>query len=162
MARASTKMALEIVKGDEGYKAVMKFANGEVREFEFNSAHALAERFMVHGVEQKLRDRIAASENVEEAVTDIDGLLEALNGGEWTTRGSGEPRDTSGLLVRALAQITGKTNEEVKAIVAGLDKKQQAALRADPDIKAVIDSLKPEPKAPKGVDLGALKATLGL
>lgn len=162
MARTSTKMKMEMKETESGFQAVMEFSNGEKRTFEFGPDHDLFARFAAHGVEQKLRDRIAASETVEDAVKAIDTLVEALGAGDWSTRGSGEPRDTSGLLVRALAQITGKDVEEVKAVVNALDKKQQAALRADPDIAKVIESLRPEKKAPKGVDLAGLKASLGL
>lgn len=163
MARTSTKMKMSMVEGENGYTAKMEFANGETREFAFGMDHDLFARFAVHGVEQKLRDRIAASETVEDAVNAIDGLIEALNAGDWTVRGgTGEPKETGGLLTRALAQITGKALDEVQTVVNALDKKQQAALRADPDIAKVIESLRPAKKAPKDVDLAGLKASLGL
>jgi hypothetical protein len=143
---------------------VMTFANDAVRNFTLSPSDSLFNDFAQHGAEQKIRDKIASCKDADESVAAIDQLLGHLTKGEWgAKRSAGEgPKDSSGLLVKALASLSGKPVEEVQATVGALDKKQQAALRSDPVVAAEMDKFRKPKAAPKGVDLEALKAAMGL
>lgn len=132
---------------------------------------------MVHGLRQKVADAAALSRNPEtgkpatpedkfRAMQRVAERLMGMDGGpaEWNARpGAGEGQPGS-LLVQALVRITGRPVAEIDAEVGKMDKKTQAALRADPDVAPVVAQIKADQdaKAGRGVDtkglLGKLRA----
>jgi hypothetical protein len=78
-------------------------------------------RLALHGLEQKLRDAYAGVSDPEQAYGLARKVLDALRAGQWTVRGSSEPRpDSTEVLAQAVcaaAAAAGKSldPEAVKA-----------------------------------------------
>lgn len=121
-------------------------------------------RAALHGLSQKLGDAGALSagstdEDRCEAISAVAGhLLAADSGDQWNRKAAGDGSGGDGLLVRALVELGGE-REAVKAKVAAMDKKTQAAVRALPQVADIIARL----RAPKNPAIGAnaLAALLG-
>lgn len=159
MSRENTKMSVKV----EGSVVEMTFSNGEVREFDVHHSHSLYHRFAVNGAVEKLRNKISATKTPEEAVQAIDDLLAAFEKGEWATRAeAGESTPAPGLLAQALAVLSGKSVPDCQEFVSSLDKKQQAAMRKEPNVAREIDKLrKPITKAAPEAVQNALASFLG-
>lgn len=110
-------------------------------------------QLMLHGLKQKICDAAAIPRNPEtgrsatpaEKFAAMQAVAQRLLAGEWSAqRGDGSGGSQS-LLFRALSRLyTSKTPDELRAFIAGLDKKQQAALRKNPRVAAVIVELQAE------------------
>lgn len=110
-----------------------------------------------HGAKQKLIDAAAISRDPTtgraasigvkyQAVAEV---LERMKAGQWfKARGEGSG-GAGGLLYRALLEYFAgkKTPDEVRAWLDGKDDAYQAALRKNSAIAAIIDRLRPQPKA---------------
>jgi hypothetical protein len=78
---------------------------------------------------------------------------------EWSRVAEGGPR--GGILFRALSRMyADKTADQVHAFIAGLSKKQQAALRASPKVAAVIRDMESETVKDSTIDADALLAQI--
>lgn len=125
----------------------------------------------LHGYKQKLVDAAAIERDVEtgrpalpvDKHRAIVGVLDHMRQtGEWNRVGGGDGTTTDGLLVRALTEFLGKPVDEVRATVAGWDKRTQAAMRADVSLAPIIARLRLAKDATKarGVDTAGLLASL--
>lgn len=131
-----------------GNTIALSFANGETRSIEVDPASDLFAQAAMFGFVSKLRDRVAETKEVADAVKAVDSLSEAWASGNWTVR-SAEAKPTAGLLAQALANLGNKPLEEAVAFVATLDKKTQAAFRADPTVAAEIERIRPKDEEKK-------------
>ena len=120
---------------------------------------------ILHGLKQKLVDAAAITRNPEtgkpastadkfEAVmkvyTRITGKDASWNQTERTGGGS---TGNAGYLVSALIRMKPQaTRESIETFVDELDKTQQAALRANPKVAAIIAEIKAERKSKKATD----------
>lgn len=163
MADKTPRMSVEY--NEETASFDLTFDNGEVRQIAFGPDHKLFAQAAYHGMEQRIRDKIAGRTDTKECVTLIDSLKAVIDEGEWGIRREGNGEPTGGILAKALARMKGCPLAEAVAFVRTLDKKTQAAYRADPDVSKVVEQIKAEAKAnakpksaPKGVDVSALKA----
>ena len=108
-----------------------------------------------HGRPASAADKYNAILAVYERITDRDDP-------QWNGRAEGDGTSGAGLLVRAVAEATGQSVADVADVVKSWDKKTQAAMRADPTIKPIIDRMKAEQEAKRAtaakatVDTGAL------
>lgn len=141
----------------------LQFSNGETLTL---SADQLTPEIrlaaVMHGLKQKLVDAAAISRNTDtgqsatvadkfEAVKEV---YDRLLAGEWNKR-RGDSEGSGSLLLRALIQMKPeKTREQLETYLSGLTKAQQAALRANPKVAAVIETLRTKPAA--GVDTDAM------
>jgi hypothetical protein len=146
----------------------MDWRNGETRLYELNPG--LLTRYALHGAEQKYGDRTAGEENLEDAIVAVDDLHEQHTRGEWniTREGTGDGFAGSGVIIRALGEVTGKSQEEVKAFITakleagkagGLTRqKLYAAFRASNGVGPVITRMEAEKgaKAAVAVDVERL------
>lgn len=117
-----------------------------------------------HGLKQKLVDAAALSRDPEtgrSATPDdkyqaVKTVYDRLLRGEWNaTAGGGGGTSAGGLLYRALIRLyPGRDAAAIREYLAGLDAKQQAALRGNPKIAAVIADIRAEDDARKGADVG--------
>jgi len=73
-----------------------------------------------HGLEQKLGDQAAGEADVDDAQVSIEDLMGQLDKGEWTSRREGDGFAGASIVVRAIMEASGKTQEEVKAFLAKL------------------------------------------
>lgn len=143
----------------------LDFRNGETRTFDV-LASGLAYQFAGHGAEQKLGDEISNTEDIEDAVLEVDALISRLNQGEWNKeRGPG--LGGTSILIKALlefqtaqAAVEGKpaaTLEEIAKKVKEFTAAQRAALKASPRVKPIIDRLEAEKVAKSAnIDTDAL------
>lgn len=117
---------------------------------------------LVHGLKQKLVDAAAISRNpdtgrsatIEDKYAAVREVYERLIAGEWNKRReAGEGGGTGGLLFAALVRLYAgrKTDEEIRAFLAGKSDKEQAALRASSRVAPIIQAIKDERAAKKGL-----------
>jgi len=163
-AKAPKKM--KISEHREGTRAefTIVFGNGAVHSFELTPDHPLYHDFAVHGARQKLSDAGSTKKDVEGAERAVAGIIEALEGGEWSQRGTGgESAPSGGLLAKALANLYERDLLEVQAYLSNLheDPKERTkihnAMRLDPTIAAEIERIRP-PKKEKKVNEAAASA----
>ena len=142
----------------------LDFRNGKTINYTIPSD--MLPRFAAHGAEQKLGDCIAGLDDVEDCVLAVEKLVAQLEKGEWAAkREAGDGMAGTSILVRALAEKTGKAVDVIKTFLAAKSQAQKLALRNDPSVKPIVDRLEAEKAAKKGgadaVDTGALLAELG-
>lgn len=165
MAQQST---IEATVDNADMLLTLKFSNGKEIVLEVGALSRDMQRAaMLHGVKQKLVDAAAISRNtetgqsatVEDKYQAVAEVAERLRAGEWnkTREGGGA---TGGLLKRALMKMYDKDGEAIDAFLAKKTKEEQAALRANPKVAAIIATLRTEPKASKSIDTDALLADL--
>lgn len=164
MSRKNSVLSLEV---QEDNTVVVTVGGEKSFAYTLHNTDALYHRFAMLGLATKVRNSASGAKSVEEAEAAVEALLTSFGEGKWNTTRNGEgSADTPvyGLLTQAIVSISGgqKTLEEVQEFVSTLDKKTQAALRAEPEIAAAIAALR-KPVAKKStIDVSALKASLGL
>lgn len=170
VTKAPKKVVVKETHG-EGQKCTfnLKFANGAEHEFELTPEHPLYHEFAVHGARQKLSDAASTRKDVDDAEKNVAGLIEALEAGEWSQRGTGGGgAPTGGLLAKALSNLYGQELADVQNYLAGLheDEKERAkihsALRADPTVAAEIERIRPPKKEKKVSESAAQRAAAAL
>lgn len=141
------------------------FRNGAVREEIFTPDSETYAKAAAHGYLQKFGDECAGVNDLDDMVQAIDELLVRVNKGEWTSkREAGSGNSGASVLARALAQVTGKSAEEIKEFLASKSQAEKIALRNNPKVKVVVDQLEAEKLAKKGggVNSDALLDELGI
>lgn len=150
------------------------FKNGRVlqfipnREVKTTDGHLLGERFLAHGIEQKLGDETAGfdpNEDIDDMVLDVAALIERLgkDPAEWSMRREGGGMAGTSILIKALIELSGgkRTAESVTAWMKekNMTQADKMALRQSPQLKPIVERLEQE-KAAKGskIDVGALLA----
>jgi hypothetical protein len=169
------KMQKETFLTDDG-KVIARFdfVNGETRSIKLRDDMIL--KFAGHGALQKIGDSGAGEKEVDDMVEAIDSTIQQLNNGEWNVKREAGGFSGTSIVVRAVAEVTGKDLATVKA---GIEKKLEAlkaagkettrqalyaSFRQNPKIAAVVQRLESEKtkKAASGVDseelLGELAA----
>lgn len=145
--------AVKIV-GDIGALG-LTFANGQRLDLATDQlSQDILLQATLHGLKQKLVDAAAISRNPEtgrsatvadkyEAVKEV---YDRLLAGEWNKRrASGEGQSTGGLLFKALCRMFAtKTPDDIRAFIAAKTKEEQAALRANAKVAAIIAEIKAE------------------
>lgn len=133
-------------------RLILTFSNGD--ELTINTASLSADilsQAIAHGLKQKLVDAAAISRDpsngraasIELKHASVKEVLERLMAGEWNKRREGGG-NAGGLLFRALCVMYDgrKTVEDIKAYLEKLSDKEKAALRKNPKVATVIDSLR--------------------
>jgi hypothetical protein len=161
------KLSITPTVSDDGtVELLCDFRNGE--SYKFTPRKDMYAKFCAHGAEQKLRDEIAGVDDIDDCYLAVTELGGRLDNGEWSLRREGGGMAGTSVLLRALVEYSGKTNEEIKAFLAGIGQAEKIALRssarvnkAGVSLKAIVDRLEAE-KAAKGtkVDTEALLGTL--
>lgn len=131
----------------------------------------------LHGLKQKLVDAAAIKRNedtglpasAEDKYQAVYTVWERLMSGHWNKQPGEASQSGDGYLYRALCRLyEGKaTPEAIRERVKAMDKKEQAALRKNAKIAAVIDEIKAEEAKDVSEDasadaLEALEDALGL
>jgi hypothetical protein len=115
------KMVKEVIIDAEHHHASVRFdfLNGETRSFKIG--HDLMLQFAGHGASQKIGDEAAGEEDVDDMVIAIDAVMERLSKGEWSARreGGGDGFSGASVVIRAIAEVTGKDIAAVKAFLDG-------------------------------------------
>lgn len=115
----------------------------DARELTFDPASvgdAVQRHLLAIGAARTIGDSYNGAESVDEAFADAAKMIGRLVAGETPAkRGAGEPR--VGLLVEALARVSGKSAAICKAVVEQMTDDAKKALRADARIKQAIAEL---------------------
>jgi hypothetical protein len=161
------KMLKESLFPETGLPQVrLDFRNGETRLFQI--PEELLYRFAAHGAEQKLGDETAGETDIDDMVLAVDDLIERLKKLEWNVKREGGGMAGTSVLIKALVELSKKTDETVEAATERVkkflsDKKpaEKTALRNSAKVKPIIDRLEAEKlaKAEK-VDTDALLGQL--
>lgn len=104
-----------IVEGD-GVKVRFDFRNGETRTVDAAELDGAVQlQAMGHGLSQKIGDECAGEEDPEDMVLAVDGMIERLKKGDWrVAREAGDSTAGGSIVVKALAEVTGKTVQQIK------------------------------------------------
>lgn len=119
---------------------------------------------LIHGLKQKLVDAAAMSRNPEtgrEASIDdkyaaVREVYDRLLAGEWNKAREGQ--STGGLLLTALVRMYDgtKTREQLATWLEGKNKAEQAALRKNPKLAAIITEIQAERAGADAIDSDGL------
>lgn len=167
----NTKRTPVIETTIEGDVLRLACMNGERLELNvFDLVESIRTQAMLHGLKQKLIDAAAISRNPDtgkSASPDdkwaaVTAVYDRLMRGEWNAaRGEGTGAG-NGLLFRALVRMyPAKTADQLREYLDGKTKAEQAALRANPKVAAVIEEIKAESVKAGGVDSDSLLDELG-
>lgn len=159
----SSKVKKSLIETAEGAPiAVMfDFRNGESEQVtvEDIKAWGLADRFSLHGASQKFGDSYAGDKDVDDAFESFLEVLTVARAGKWTEEGAGG-RGGSSMLLKALVELTGKTIEEVRAVLSNTTDKEKLGLKQQPQIAAIISRLEAEKAG--AVDISGALGALGI
>lgn len=129
---------------------------------------AILEMAALHGLKQKICDAAAISRDPEtgrSATTEtkfraMHAVYERIMAGEWNAK-RGEGTTTGGLLFRALCRLyPAKDADTLREFLAGKTKQEQAALRANPKVAAIIEEIKAESANVSEIDTDELLGEL--
>lgn len=113
-----------------------------------------------HGVSQKGGDSYASagikSWTVDECQASVESVLQDLMQGNFNSGGNG----SGGIIVEALANVTGKDIGDCSEVYRAMDKDARKALAAHPDINAEVLRIKAE--RAKAKVTGTVTDTAGL
>lgn len=107
----------------------------------------------LHGLKQKLVDAAAISRDPEtgrsaslaDKANAVREVAERLASGEWNKRRADGEGGAGGLLLRALIRMKPeRTRAQLEEFLTGKSKAEQAALRANPKVAAVIETIRAE------------------
>lgn len=126
---------------------------------------------ILHGLKQKICDAAAIPRDTDtgrsatpaEKFAAMQRVATNLLAGEWgVKRGEGDGSSGQSLLFRALQRLYPDTAPDaLRTKIAAWDKKQQAAMRKNPKIAAVILEIQAESFASGDLDTDAMLAELG-
>lgn len=137
----------------------LDFSNGKTILFTLPTA--LLPKFAAHGAEQKLGDETAGTQDVDDMFADVSELVGRLNDGEWSSGRQGSGFSGIALLIKALVEVTQKTEDQVKAWIKDKKPAEKAALKNSAKVKPVYDRLEAEKAAQApGVDTDKLLGDL--
>jgi hypothetical protein len=123
---------------------------------------------MLHGFKQKIVDAAALSRNpdtgrsatTEDKYNAMLSVYHQLMAGDWNKRAGDGSTGAGGLLYRALCKMyTTRTPSDIKAFLDGKTKSEQAALRKNPRVAAIIEELR-EDDAEDGIDTESMLDSL--
>lgn len=149
----------------ESQTVTLEFADGsKISSSLTEFSPEMITRLALHGLSQKKGDACASLDTVAECREAVEGIRSQLLSNDWSAKreGSGSPR--IGLLVEALARITGRTIEECTEVVEALDDEQKKLVRADANVRKIMAQIRYEretAKESKGEGQVDLMALLG-
>jgi len=159
-------------EADDGCGVELTFADGSpsIVITSYNLRGDVRFQALAHGLKQKLVDAAAISRNpdtgraasVADKAAAVREVYERLVRGEWN-KARGEGSGSGGLLYRALVRLYSatKTAEEVRAWLDERSDAEQAALRKNSKVAAMIETIRAESAKAEGIDSAALLAGLG-
>ena len=129
----------------------LTFSNGEVLTVDATSLSPdIQTAACLHGLKQKLVDAAAiarntdtgASATLEDKFNAVREVFERITApdGTWNkqARAGGTSTGGSGLLLRALMELTGQSKVKIDAYLSTKSKAEKAALRASPKVAPII------------------------
>lgn len=153
-AQAITATVVRTEAGQAG-GLVLDFSHGKRLTLTANQlSNDIMAEAIIHGLKQKLVDAAAISRNtdtgrsatVDDKFDAVKEVYDRLLAGQWNkSRSTGEAKAAGGLLFKALCRMYAtKTPEFVRAFLDGKTKEEQAALRTNAKVAAIIAEIKAE------------------
>lgn len=177
MANAIGSIAVTVTGGADGTALVFDVSGfGTLRLPVSALSEAVTARAVLHGMEQRIRDAgavpradkdgniIPAEEHARMKWERMSRLVEHYLTGtaDWSIAPAGDTGPKGGILFKALCRMdTGKTPEQLREWLSARSKKEQAALRNDPKVRAIIAEIEAETVADSAVDTQGLLAQIG-
>lgn len=156
MAR-NAQITANIIINEAGHPAalVLSFAHGKELTIKARDlANEVMEYAIFHGLKQKLVDAAAIGRNPEtgRSATVVDkyeavkAVYDRLLAGRWNAERGEGGAPAGGLLFAALVRMYDgkKSDDAIRAFLAGKDDKQKAALRKNPRVAEIIEEIKAE------------------
>lgn len=156
------KLLKETIISGDSVSVRLDFRNGETRTF--TVPNELLLKAAGHGIEQKLGDETAGTEDVDDMVLDVDNLIDRLKANEWSTKRESSGFAGTSVLLRAIVEWNAgkKTVEQVKEWLKPKSAAEKMALRNSPKLKPIVERLESEKQAKNNkVDTDALLGELG-
>jgi hypothetical protein len=122
------RQILKTVTIDEAAATVavrFDFRNGKVLSLGSTELGAVTQlQSLGHGLAQKCGDEAAGEKKIDDIVAAVEDMMGRLRKGEWNVpRQPGDSFSGTSVVIRAVAEVTGKSAEDVKAFLQGkLDK----------------------------------------
>jgi hypothetical protein len=145
----------------EAVGLLFRSANGQtLYAYPDKLGDVLTPTLILHGLKQKLIDAAAISRDPETGrsatVADkwaaVEAVWQRLLAGEWNAQ-RGDGTGSGGLLFKALCRMyPTKTADDIRAWLAKQDDKAQAALRKNPKVAAIIDTIRAEQAKADDID----------
>jgi len=153
--KTETTQTRDIQATIDGSTLTLSFRHGEAIIIDRLVLDAgIVDHAIMHGLKQKLVDAAAISRNpdtgatatIEDKYNAVLAVYNRLLDGEWNkTREASDSVSGSGLLFRALCRLyPGKTGDTIRVYLDGKTKSEQAALRSNPKVAAIIDTIRAE------------------
>jgi hypothetical protein len=111
---------------DGGVFVRFDFSNGEVLKYDFAAGSPILLDAAGHGLSQKGGDSAAGETVVDDMVIAVDDTMKRVSAGDWNAKREGSGFGGAGVVVRALAEHTGKTVAQVKEYIDGRIKAAEA------------------------------------
>lgn len=154
-----------------GNTLTLAFANGKTLTVKSDELSAdIISQAIMHGLKQKLVDAAAISRNtdtgrpasIEDKYNAVREVYDRLYAGSWNKiRAAGEGKSSGGLLFKALCRMyASKTPEQVRAFLDAKTKEEQAALRKNPRVAEIIETIRAEEAKDNATDHDASDALL--
>lgn len=149
------KILKDVVVGDDGVSVRFDFRNGETRTFTVPAA--LLYQLAGHGASQKIGDEAAGEKDLDDAIVAIDAAIDRLSRGEfYATRAVGDGFSGASVVIRAIAEVTGKSVVDVKAFLQG--KLDAAKARGETLTRQALYASFRNPATKTGVVIARLEA----
>jgi hypothetical protein len=105
--------------GDTAVTVRFDFVNGETRSHKIELEDPLLFKYVAHGASQKIGDKSATAESVEDMVIRTEDQIEHLGKGEWSLpRAAGDGFNGAHVVIRAIMEVKGLSQEYVKEFLA--------------------------------------------
>lgn len=117
------KMVKDYNLTPNGVEVVIDFRNGKTVRFTCDDSMQTPDGQSLllisagHGLVQKLGDEAASEKDVDDAYLAIEELASRLSKGEWTVQREGGGFSGASVVIRAIMEASGKSQEEVKAFL---------------------------------------------
>ncbi len=122
------KLRKEVIIEGGAVSVRFDFRNGETRTF--TVPESLLLDCAGHGASQKIGDDVAGVDDIDDMVVGIDAMIARLNAGSWSAeRAEGDGFSGASVVIKAIAEVTGKSIDAVKAFLQS--KLDQAAAKGE-------------------------------
>lgn len=134
----------------------LAFANGQELTIRPDQlAQEIVDQAIMHGLKQKLVDAAAIARNpdtgrsatIDDKFEAVKAVYDRLLGGMWNAVRTGEGGGSGGLLFRALCRMYDgkKSPSDIRAFLEAKSDAEKAALRKNPKVAAIIESMRAQP-----------------
>lgn len=132
------------------------FANGQTLKLPIGAlSEGIIAQATLHGLKQKLVDAAAIARNpdtgrsatIEDKFEAVKAVYDRLLGGAWNAAREGAGGGSGGLLFRALVKMYDgrKSPADIREFLEGKTDAEKAALRKNPKVSAIIETLRAAP-----------------